>query len=1208
MKSTISIASLALAGLALGLAGCATTEPGGLADKNLAPVNAARCSADEERSDAAMAALLKISESQLDRLRRQRVIDNHDLCVMPERYLQRALARLDSPKPDHPGEWASFRALQEADERGVVKPDGLIRGIEQRRAMLDGQADAPGPLELAGINSAGWTALGPGNIGGRVRAILVHPTLTNKMWAGSVSGGIWVTTDGGTSWNPVNDFMGNLSITSLVMDPSDSNKIYAATGEGFYNIDAKRGAGVFRSTDGGATWSQLSATNPASGSQWYYVNRLAVHPTNGNILLAATGGGTYRSSDGGSVWTQVASGRALDVRFNPNDGNNAIVGRDNGEAWYSTNAGASFSPVTVVSGAARVEVAFAASTTNTAYAVVNAEGVCSSCAYLYTSTNGGASWTYVSSPNHLSGQGWYNNTLWVDPTTPTHLIVGGLDLWRSTNSGANWTKISQWSSAPISAHADHHAIVSASGYNGGSNRKIYFGNDGGVYKATDIATVGLTSGWTALNNGLGVTQFYGGAGKAAAGGRIVGGTQDNGDLKYSGSGTSWSTVYGGDGGYSAADSADDNYVYGEYVYLAIHRSTNGGASASIICNGITEGYQNASWGCGTGGSTAANFIAPFVLDPNNNNRMLAGAKSLWISDNVKASTPAWAIRKAAAGTGSSFYISAIAVAEGNSDIVWVGHNNGMIFYTTNGTATAPTWTQVTGLPARMVLRFLIDKDDHNRVYVAFGGYASGNLWRTTNGGGNWDDIHGALPSVPVRSVLRHPSNATWLYAGTEVGVFTSENGGGTWATTNDGPANVSVDELFWYDSSRLVAVTHGRGMFMTTVTSSGPTVPGAPTGVNASSGNASASLSFAAPASNGGAAIDIFRATCSPGAHTATAATSPIGVSGLTNGTTYTCTVAAHNSVGWGPESAASNPVTPAATIGPPVQRAFVSATTGNDDNLSSSCPVTAPCRTIAAALAAVVSGGEVLATTSGEYGTVNIDRSVALIGAPGLAVSLTASTGAAVNVASGGVKAVLRNLRLVGAGGSYGVDMSAGTSLSVENSIISGFSTAGLRVAVAAKVQVLNSVVRDHPSGGLRLSDGANATVVGSKFLGNAYGGVVSECSAASTVTRATVIGSIFMGVRDGSDWAVTAESYGSCAVKVAVTRSSISQSSYGVIATSSSDGTATLVLDKSRVTESNVGMVVGGGNASVRSRGNNTLSGNTSTTSGTLLGEPGI
>ncbi|KAB2844364.1 MAG: hypothetical protein F9K47_03850 [Burkholderiales bacterium] len=183
---------------------------------------------------------------------------------------------------------------------------------------------------------------------------------------------------------------------------------------------------------------------------------------------------------------------------------------------------------------------------------------------------------------------------------------------------------------------------------------------------------------------------------------------------------------------------------------------------------------------------------------------------------------------------------------------------------------------------------------------------------------------------------------------------------------------------------------------------------------------------------------------------------------------------------------------------------------------------------------------------------------------------------------------------------------MTDGAQLNVENSIIGSFALAGISVFTAAKVQVFDSLVRDQPFGGLRLYNGAKATVARTKFLGNGFGGVIAECSTASTLTRATVIGSVFMGVRDGNDWAVTAESYGNCAVEVEVTRSSIAHSSYGAIATAPSGGTAALVLNRSRITDNDVGLVVGSGNTALRSRGNNTLNGNISPTSGLVSGEP--
>ncbi|HKC66277.1 MAG TPA: Calx-beta domain-containing protein, partial [Pyrinomonadaceae bacterium] len=428
---------------------------------------------------------------------------------------------------------------------------------------------------------------------------------------------------------------------------------------------------------------------------------------------------------------------------------------------------------------------------------------------VYRSSDGGQTYTLVNTgKNYLNMQGWYDNTIWVDPTNSNTIIVGGIDLWRGTYDSASGsvtlTKISQWQSAPASAHADNHMIVESSQFNGSTNKTVYFGNDGGIYATTDVYNVGspsLTSGWNSLNNGLGITQFYGGAGNPTSG-RIVGGTQDNGTLRYTGSTSPWNTPFGGDGGFCAADPSDPNYFYGEYVYLQIHRSTNGGLSSNYIYNGITD------WGGGSG----ANFIAPFILDPNNPNTMLAGGAHLWRSTNVKAATPTWASIKDTVGSN----ISAIAVASGNSDIVWVGHNNGDVYYTTNASSDAPTWTRAdngtTALPNRFCERIVIDPTNSKVVYVTFGGFSSSNVWRTTDGGATWTDITGNLPQAPVYAFAVWQQNPKFLYAGTEVGIFASADGGQTWSTSNDGPTNCSVDDLFWMNNT-LVAVTHGRGMF-----------------------------------------------------------------------------------------------------------------------------------------------------------------------------------------------------------------------------------------------------------------------------------------------------------------------------------------------------------------------------------------------------------
>ena len=805
-------------------------------------IQSERCDVNKEWSLNYLANLLYLDIDALARVKLVRGLSNVDLCTMPESRLRRAIVKAAQPKPDHPGEAASFRERQRWGSDGKADPMGLSNAIATREAMLEAARADEGNKSIlapqdAGINSASWTALGPGNIGGRIRTLATVPGSPSTLFAGSIGGGIWKTTDGGTSWNPVTSFGATLSVSSIVVNPLDSGVMYAGTGEGFYNGDAIRGAGVYKTSNGGSSWYRLTAASPAASADWYYVNRLSIHPTNPLILLAATDGGIYRTTNGGTSWTKITTIRVLDVKFDPSNPTRAIAGRDDGRIERSSDTGASFTNVQVPATATdpsgfpwgRVEIAWARST-GRLYAGVQTSGTSSQDGRIYTSTDGGASWTARATPFHLAGQGWYNNAIWVDPTNENLVLVGGLDNHRSTDGGLTFSKVSVWFCAPVQSHADNHAIVEASDFNGSTVRTLYWGNDGGVYKVASVDALstqsgcGGSGGWTSLNNGLSVTQFYGVGATSAGSGAIYGGTQDNGTLKWSGSGTDWVTVFGGDGGAAAADPADSNYLYGEYVYLRLHRSTNGSAAnpgAAYIYSGITDAANKE-----------ANFIAPFVLDPNNSSRIYGGAKNLWVSNNVKAATPTWAIARPQAADRNSAvtndpywtYISAIAVAPGNADLMYVGHNDGRVFKTTNATAVTPTWTELTcASPAypvfyRQVLRIIIDPTNANIIYVGHGGYDTANLWRLdSNAATTCTSVGGGLPPSPIRGIARHPTATTWLYAGTEVGLFASENLGTTWKAATDGPANVSVEELAWQNGNTLIASTHGRGMFKATV-------------------------------------------------------------------------------------------------------------------------------------------------------------------------------------------------------------------------------------------------------------------------------------------------------------------------------------------------------------------------------------------------------
>ncbi len=712
---------------------------------------------------------------------------------------------------------AEFLLKMEADEEGPPTAAKIFRAHEQRKAIEQGSTLAP-VRKGAGLQPSRWQSLGPSNIGGRVRAIAFDPRNPARMLAGTASGGLWISPDGGQSWRANQDFLPNLSVTTLAFDPVNPDVVYLGTGEASGGLV---GVGAFKSADGGNTWQYLAATNVDANPDWRFVNRIAVHPTQPNVLLAAmtnntrTTGAIYRSTDAGASWTRAAAAKALDIAFDPNVPSNALAGLDDGSLLYSRDAGVNWSRteklISAPSGrnnTARIEIAYARSQAGVAYASVDNEK-----GEVWRSADAGASWRLLSNPQHLNGQGDYDNAIWVDPTDANHVIVAGLDVYQSRDGGASFNKVSDWRQTPASAHADHHALVSPPNFSA-SNPVLYTGNDGGIYRAASVYSV-ASSGWANMNNGLAVTQFYSGAGRAAAGGRIIGGTQDNGALQLSGG--SWRPFRGGDGGFSAVDPANDQVFFGEYVYLAIHRSTNGGQSASYICDGITEGMPAEEGGndyCGAGATKKANFISPFILDPNNANRLLAGAASLWLSENARATPVAWRAIKAPSAATDNF-ISAIAVAEGNSNAIWVGHNNGEIYRSLDGAGSTPTWTRMAQgvIPLRAVQRIVIDRDNPSRIIVALTGFVANNLWQSTDGGTTWASITGNLPMAPVFDVKRHAAHPAWLYAATSVGLFTSEDGGATWSTTNEGPANIRVRELFWIDDNTLGAATYGRGMF-----------------------------------------------------------------------------------------------------------------------------------------------------------------------------------------------------------------------------------------------------------------------------------------------------------------------------------------------------------------------------------------------------------
>jgi hypothetical protein len=590
------------------------------------------------------------------------------------------------------------------------------------------------------------------------------------------------------------------------------------------------------------------------------VYKLAIHPTDSNTVLAATYGGAYITTNGGTDWTKIAAASTLarNVAIHPSNGNLRVIAMDNGTVKIATD-GSTYNSYTIasVTGSSYTRIALAPSDQNIMYALVYNSGTTT----LYRSSTGGTSWTVTPPQYSLYGILYYTGGIWVDPTNANHMAVdeywGAVTIDASVSSPV-WRKL-------CCGWVDFHGIVNDPGYNGSTNKKVYFFDDGGLYRWTDVDTVDTIAPAYLAPNGTTITEAYSVAGR---GGNMVLGAQDVGarffmtaagdptqKWRFTAFSYSFTRLYG-DGATTAADRTNTNTLYGSTQFLTLQRSLDGGSTAQLICQGITDVSCNPTSTPPQLESGNAAFIAPFVLDPNNQSRMLAGAASLWRSNDVSSGTPpTWT----AIHTGVASVISAIAVAPTDSNVIWVAYQNGTVFKTANGTDATPSWTQVTNVPAGNKLRIYIDRTNASRVYIGLSGFFANRLVVTPDGGTTWSAVAG-LPSASVFAIQQHPAVSSWLYAGTAVGLFASEDGGTTWSATNQGPANVQVRDLQWYSDTPAVLLvgTFGRGIWRATLNSIT-----APTGLTATAtGTTSVSLSWSAV--DGATGYKIYRSSSYP--------------------------------------------------------------------------------------------------------------------------------------------------------------------------------------------------------------------------------------------------------------------------------------------------------------------------------------------------------
>jgi hypothetical protein len=694
----------------------------------------------------------------------------------------------------------------------------------------------PGPISLLNPDSwtalgpapifVGQT---PGNqpVSGRIAAIAADPHNANVVYLAAAGGGVWKTTDAGAHWTPLTDDQATLFMGALALAPSDPNVIYAGTGEATNSALSFTGHGVLKSTDGGATWTLLGQ----DVFDRHTIAQIVVSPVDPDtvyVAMAGAGvngvsgnGGVWKSTDGGLTWTDTTAAISTnapfsDVEIDPTGPQTlyAAAGSFRGSAvngvYKTTDGGATWSvagnfPVGV--GEGRITVAIAPADPQTLYASISGSGQAGTTlgrlVAIMKSTDGGATWTALPNPPDLGGTGWYGLPLLVDPANVNIVYASGGDhqIVESVDGGRNWFSLEIGADGG-GPHTDHHAFAFD------ANGKLLDGNDGGIWRLDNPARGSLH--WTDLNANLQLTQFIGIALNPSNPAIAYGGSQDNGTSEFVNA-LGWLILRGGDGGFVRVDPSNPNTVYHEFGGISVERSEDGGFSFVTRTFGINPSDPHDPY-------------VPFVLDPSSPSRLLLGTNRVYETTNRgdlwrPISTPGsggWTVT-------STIDSLATAAADGNTVYASAG---GHIFVTFDD---GRSWQQrdVPGVTDHFQ-DLQVDPTDPLTAYAVRDRFGGGHVFKTTDGGLHWTDISGNLPDLPAYTLALDPRSNT-LYVGTDDGVYASADQGNTWSRFGAGLPHVQVRDLELNTNLQVLAAgTHGRGLWEILVPP--PPSPGSPAG------------------------------------------------------------------------------------------------------------------------------------------------------------------------------------------------------------------------------------------------------------------------------------------------------------------------------------------------------------------------------------------
>ncbi|MBY6203292.1 hypothetical protein [Halomonas denitrificans] len=686
--------------------------------------------------------------------------------------------------------------------------------------------------------------IGPAVTSGRISDFAMHPDGWQTFYAGVASGGVWKTTNGGITWTPIFDNEGSYAVGVVELDPEDPDTIWVGTGENNAQRSVGYGDGVYKSIDGGRTWSNMGLKD--SG----HIGAIVIDPRDSNHVLVAAHGplwssggdrGLYRTRDGGATWERVleidehtginevimhpdnpdlllASSyqrrRHVWTLINGGPGSGIHRSTDGGETWTEITAGLPGEDM------GKIGMAYAPARPDTVYAVIESDGPGEG---TYRSTDFGVSWEKRSS--YVAGSPQYYNELIADPVHPDRVYSMDTFMMVSEDGGANWSMVGS-----AHKHVDEHALW----INPDNPDHLITGNDGGIYDSFDRG-----ANWRHVEN-LPITQFYRATpDNAEPFYNVYGGTQDNSTLgapsrttfNYGIANSDWVVTLGGDGFKTQVDPTNPDIVYSQLQYgmLARYDRTSGERVLITPMPGADE--DDFKW----------NWNSAFIISPHDPKRLYFAAERIFVSDDggnawrrfspdltrqldrneLEVMGRVWSVDAVAKNDSTSMYGSIISLSESPlvEGLIYAGTDDGLVQVTGDGGETwtrrddfgrVPDMTYVSDLAASL--------HDEDTVFATFNNHKRGDykpyVYRSNNRGRSWTSITGDLPERGnVHTIVQDHVDPDLLFVGTEFGVYYTQNGGENWHEITGGMPTIAVRDLeIQRRENDLVIATFGRGI------------------------------------------------------------------------------------------------------------------------------------------------------------------------------------------------------------------------------------------------------------------------------------------------------------------------------------------------------------------------------------------------------------